>query len=234
MRTRFGRTTIRWGAAAVVFALLSALPVAAQSGKIRIAVVDFSTDALEGGWHYSWSSDNLARAASDNLTMELVKSGKFRVIERQQLDRVLQEQNLGESGRLDASTAARLGKVLGVQLIVIGSVIEFGFSEKEAGAKWLGSIKGFKGTSVKATTGKGKLTARLVDTTTAEILGAYEGASSHTFAKAEFAGANLGTEWNSGMASKILSSAVQKLAKDIAAGAANVTPSAALADEPAP
>jgi hypothetical protein len=64
-----------------------------------------------------------------------------------------------------------------------------------------------------------------VDTTTAEILGAYEGASSHTFTKAEFAGADLGTNWDSGLASKVLSDSVQKLAKDIAAGSGSITPS---------
>jgi curli biogenesis system outer membrane secretion channel CsgG len=197
----------------------------AEGEKTRIAVVDFNTDAIHGTWRYSWSWHNLARAASDNLTSELVKTGRFRVIERQQLDKVLSEQNLAESGRIDPTTAARIGKILGVQLIVIGAVTEFEVEEKGAHIPQIGKWKWGSGIGGKLVTGKTALTARLVDTTTAEILGAFDGAGAHSFGKGEFAGASLGTEWNSGMASKILADAVKKLAEDISTKSSNVTPS---------
>lgn len=209
------RFTRRMGVALVAALALPTLALAQGDAKVRIAVVDFDTEAIRNNWHYGWSYANLERAAADNLASELVKTGKFRVIERQQLDKVLAEQNLGDSGRVDPSMAARIGKILGVQLIVVGSVTEFGVSEKGGRVPQIGVFKGLRGVGAKVTTGKSTLTARLVDTTTAEILGAYEGSGSHTFAEGEYAGGNIGTNWDSGMASKVLSEAVKKLATDI-------------------
>ena len=154
-----------------------------------------------------------------------VKTGRFRVIERQQLDQVLREQNLGDTGRIDPSTAASIGKILGVQLVVIGSVTEFGIDEKKAKIPQVGKWKWTRGVGGKLVTGKSALTARLVDTTTAEILGAYEGSGSHKFGSAEFAGAKAGTTFDSGMASKVLAEAVAGLAKDIAGDAGRLQPS---------
>ncbi len=213
----------------VLVALLVAAPFVAGSAfaqdKVRIAVVDFDTEALQGSWRYSWSINNLQRAAADNLASELVKTGKFRVIERQQLDKVLREQHLGASGAVDPSTAARIGKVLGVQLVVVGSVVEFTVNEKSAKIPQLGKWGGLGGVGGALVTGKAALTARLVDTTTAEILGAFDGSGSHSFAKGEYAGASLGTDWNSGMASQVLKEAVGKLARDISEKGGGLTPS---------
>ena len=56
------------------------------------------------------------------LTTALVKAGKFNVIERQELDKVLDEQKLGASGLVIAESAPKVGKLLGVELLVIGSI----------------------------------------------------------------------------------------------------------------
>ncbi len=215
-----------------LFALATVLPVSpafapalAADDKIRVAVVDFDTEALQSGWHYGWSYANLGRAAADNLASQLVKTGRYRVIERQQLDKVLGEQDLGDSKRVDPSTAARMGKVLGVQLVIVGSVTEFTVSDIGGSAPMLGKFKGWSGIGGKMITGKAALTARLVDTTTAEILGAFDGKGSSRFGAGEFGGVDFGQTFNDGMASKILSEAVQVLAKDIASGAGTLTPS---------
>ncbi|MDQ7007107.1 MAG: CsgG/HfaB family protein [Acidobacteriota bacterium] len=210
--------------AAALFSSVSTA-VAKDDARLRVAVIDFDTEALHGSWRYSWHWSNLSKTAAANLAEELFKTGRFRVIERQRLDAVLSEQNLGDSGRIDATTAARIGKILGVQLVVIGSVTEFGIKEQGGRLPQIGKWKWGRGLGGKLVTSSCALTARLVDTTTAEILAVGEAASTHKFAKGEFAGANLGTNWDSGMASKVLAEAVEKLAADIAAGAANVDPS---------
>ncbi len=208
---------------ALLLIVLATVPASlAESGKVRIAVVDFNTDAIRHGWRWNWSHQNLARAASDNLATQLVKTGQFRVIERQQLDLVLQEQNLGESGRLDPTTAARIGKILGVQLVVIGSVTEFGMDEKKAKIPQIGRWKWGRGVGGKMVTGHCALTARLVDTTTAEILAVGEANGKHRFGSGEFAGASLGTTYDSGAISKVLAEAVTKLAADLSAGAVGI------------
>lgn len=198
---------------------------AAEGDKLRVAVVDFDTEAIQSGWHYGWSYANLGRAAADNLASALVKTGSYRVIERQQLDKVLAEQDLGDSKRVDPSTAARMGKVLGVQLIIVGSVTEFTVSDIGGSAPMLGKFKGWSGIGGKMITGKAALTARLVDTTTAEVLGAFDGKGSSRFGAGEFGGVDFGQTFNDGMASKVLNEAIQALAKGIAGGAGTMTPS---------
>ena len=219
------------GLLAILFSLTavmtSSIPasIAGNGDKVRIAVLDFDTNALQSDWHYGWPYSNLAKAAAADLAAQLFKTGKFRIIERQRLDAILQEQNLGESGRIDPSTAARIGKILGVQLVVIGAVNQFGIKEMGGRIPQIGRWKWGHGIGGKLVTGTCSLTARLVDTTTAEILAVGEAKSSHKFGKGEFAGANFGTNWDSGMASKVLSKAVEKLAQDIGSGAANIEPS---------
>jgi tetratricopeptide (TPR) repeat protein/TolB-like protein len=60
----------------------------------------------------------------DNLINALVNQDRFRVIEREKLDLVLQEQKLSRSELIDASTALRLGKLIAAHSIVTGSMIE--------------------------------------------------------------------------------------------------------------
>jgi curli biogenesis system outer membrane secretion channel CsgG len=71
--------------------------------KDRVAIMDFENKSQHGGWR-------LGRGASDILTTELVKTGKFNVMERDTFAAIIKEQNLGASGRIDPSTAARIGK----------------------------------------------------------------------------------------------------------------------------
>jgi hypothetical protein len=62
------------------------------------------------------------------LATSLFKSGKFDLYERKKMDAVLEEQKLGLTGLITPETAVKMGKLLGVQYIVIGSVNQFGQS----------------------------------------------------------------------------------------------------------
>jgi TolB-like protein len=68
------------------------------------------------------ASQDLGEIILDKMITALFAQERFKVIERTQLDKVLQEQQLGLSGVVDASTAAALGKGLGVDAIIMGSV----------------------------------------------------------------------------------------------------------------
>ncbi len=65
--------------------------------------------------------DDLTMIMADNIALELMKLG-FEVIERGSLDKVLSEQKLQMSGLTDPATAANVGKLLGVDAIVLGNV----------------------------------------------------------------------------------------------------------------
>ncbi len=64
----------------------------------------------------------------DKLTTVFVNLNRFKVIERAQLEKILEEQKLGLTGIVDASTAAQIGKNIGVDAVVCGSIVRAGNS----------------------------------------------------------------------------------------------------------
>ncbi len=80
---------------------------------------------------------------------------------------------MGASGRVDASTAAQIGKILGADAVIISTITQFNLEQSKSG----GSIGGFLG--IGANTQKNKaivqVNSRLVSTTTGEILAVAEG-----------------------------------------------------------
>jgi len=105
--------------------LLIASPCFAQ--QKRVAVMNFDYGTVRSNSAAIFGSDqDIGKGISDMLVQKLVEDGKFSVIERNALDKVLGEQNFSNSDRADASTAAKIGKVLGVDAIIIGSITQFG------------------------------------------------------------------------------------------------------------
>jgi tetratricopeptide (TPR) repeat protein len=68
------------------------------------------------------ASHDLGEIILDKMITVLWTQDRFKVMERAALNQVLAEQSLGQSGALDATTAAEIGKGIGVDAIVIGSV----------------------------------------------------------------------------------------------------------------
>ncbi|MGD9642254.1 MAG: CsgG/HfaB family protein [Elusimicrobiales bacterium] len=96
--------------------------------KRRIGVVEFENKSAYG-------QGRLGGAASDILVTELVKSGKFIVVERDRLNKVMEEQKFQSQGMTDPATVAKLGQVMGLEAIVVGSVSQFGV--KKEGSDYL-------------------------------------------------------------------------------------------------
>ncbi len=65
-------------------------------------------------------------AVSELLTSHLLESGTFRLIERSRIDTILKEQEFGLTGAIDTETAVKVGKILGVRMMVLGSVSRIG------------------------------------------------------------------------------------------------------------
>jgi hypothetical protein len=85
-------------------------------GKIkRVAMVGFSDYPGAAG------SGEITASAFE---MHLLKMG-YSVVERRQINKVLSEQALDLTGSIDQATLRKLGKLLGVQAIVLGSVTDF-------------------------------------------------------------------------------------------------------------
>lgn len=91
-----------------------------ESGRKKIAVVEFSD--LNGNIRA------LGQFISEELITELflISPGQFEVVERSQLMKVLDEQELTMSGLLDATAINSVGKILGIDAIVTGSITDLG------------------------------------------------------------------------------------------------------------
>ncbi|HOI42527.1 MAG TPA: CsgG/HfaB family protein [Elusimicrobiales bacterium] len=91
--------------------------------KRRIGVVEFENKSAYG-------QGRLGGAASDILITELVKSGKFIVVERDRMTRIMEEQKMQSQGTVDPQTAVKLGKIMGLEAIVVGAVSQFGVNKQ--------------------------------------------------------------------------------------------------------
>jgi curli biogenesis system outer membrane secretion channel CsgG len=166
------------GLAAVAAVVAFAPPLAAaQSTRPAVAVLDFDYGTVERWWEGNW---DVGKGIADLIVDELVNDGTYRVIERKKLDVILAEQNFSNSDRADpsAATLVKLGKALGVQYMIVGSITKFGTENKKVGVGGGGWGGGGFGLG-KVGTSKGKatvaITARIIDTTTGEILASAKG-----------------------------------------------------------
>lgn len=143
--------------------------------KKRIAVKAFAFKASGG-------SSGVGQGMSDMLADALFNSGRFIVLERENIKDVIEEQDFGASGRVKRETAARIGEIEGAELIVRGSVIQF---EPDCRG---GSIILFS-----AKTACVAVNLRIVDATSGRVVNAttVEGTSSNTSVGIIFAGDTL-------------------------------------------
>jgi len=140
---------------------------AAQAQKKRVAVMDFDYATVQTYVQQIFGSNqDVGKGIVDLLVDKLVADGTYSVIERKALDKILAEQNFSNSDRADSSTAAKIGKVLGVDAIITGSITQFGRDDKSTS---IGGVKKSKATAVVA------VTARIINTSTAEILASATG-----------------------------------------------------------
>ncbi len=185
---------------AVVAGSLS-LAAAAEAQKVRVAVLPLQNNST---WHY-WGGQ-LGEAASDELTTQLVKSGAFSVIERRQIEAILAEQGLGQSGRVNASTAAAIGEVLGVQIVFMGSITQFSVSTKRAG---------FGGIGASFTEAESILDVRAVNTSTAEILSVAEGSGKKRLGGVAVNDISFQQNYDAGLAQEALRPAIEDVVEEL-------------------
>ena len=105
------RNVLLLGIAFVLF-LLPSIAMA----KMRVAVLDFQDNSGAGA---------PGGAIADMMTTELFNAGVFTVVERNQLGAVATEQRLAAQGLVDPSTAVQMGKVLGVEGLITGSITQY-------------------------------------------------------------------------------------------------------------
>ncbi len=150
--------------------------------KRRVAVLDFNYGTVKTSVQALFGTDqDIGKGITDLLIDKLVNDGTYRVIERQAMSKIVAEQNFSNSNRADPSSAAQIGKLLGVDTIIIGDITQFGRDDHNTnlggaggtlGKYGIGGLGLHKGQATVA------VTARLVDVNTGEILASITGTGS--------------------------------------------------------
>jgi len=199
---------------ALLFAVVASAPLAIAApapapqaqDKVRVAVMNFENNSQ---WH--WWGDRLGEAAADELVTQLFQTGKFSVIEREMINSILSEQDFGQSGRVNPSQAADIGKILGVQVIVTGSITKFSIDEKGVS---------FGGIGAKYIVAETNLDVRLINVNTAEIVFADDSEGNIRLGGLSVRGVGgYQQSYDAGIAAESLRPAVLQMAEKIAAQA---------------
>jgi len=159
----------------LMFLLMGSASIPAPQAKKRVALLDFDFGTVQHWWSGNW---DIGKGIADLVVTNLVKDGTYSVIERKKLDAILQEQNFSNSDRANPTSAAKIGKVLGVNAIVVGSITQFGLEDKSLNVGGIvGKLGGFGGGKVGTKSGKANVVidARLVDVNTGEIMAVASG-----------------------------------------------------------
>src|SRR5690625_2544060 len=101
---------------------VSSIGVGAAESSLTIAAMPFH---FSGG---RWSGVDVGQQITSLVTDNLVNKGDFLVVERELIQEIIGEQDFGQSGRVDPSRAAEIGRLLGADVLLFGTVTRFEFS----------------------------------------------------------------------------------------------------------
>lgn len=145
----------------LVFLAVSLSTAAAAQERPSLGVAEF--DNHVGGLY--WWHSGVGTDLSDMLTNELAATNAFTIVERANLEPVLQEQDLAQAGRVSSDSAAAVGQLTGAQYIVQGTVSAYEESKSTGGGV------GFRGIRVGGKKDEAYIAVdlRVVDTTTGQV-----------------------------------------------------------------
>jgi curli biogenesis system outer membrane secretion channel CsgG len=158
----------------ILLVMLTLTSSAWAQNKKLVAVLDFDYGTVRSAVQAYFGTDqDVGKGISLLLEQKLVQDAKYRVIDRNSLDKILKEQNFSNSDRVDPSTAAKIGRILGVSAIITGTITQFGRDDKHiglgGGGYGLGKY-GLGGIGKSDSKAVVNVTAKLIDINTAEIL----------------------------------------------------------------
>ena len=126
----------------LVAGMVFSVAAVAQDTRPGVGILSF-----ENGGSYGQEAEDfqaLGVGLQQMLIGDMAGNSGMRLVERGMLQELLQEQDLGAAGRVDANTAAQIGRLIGARYMIMGSFVD-----------WYGDFR---------------LDARVVDVETSEII----------------------------------------------------------------
>jgi curli biogenesis system outer membrane secretion channel CsgG len=164
--------------------------VAPETGKLRLAVMELNGSALriqqttgqmpQGGGVQTTQTVNLppppefARTLTEILTTALINTGRFVVLERQQMQAVIAEQDLNTAGRVNKETGAAQGHIIGAQAMISGDITGYSYTQQSLGGSAFNVIKNTK-VGASRVSASVTIDLRLIDAATGEVLASAKG-----------------------------------------------------------
>ena len=95
-------------------------PVYAENKKVSLAIIDFDNNSDNKDWDY------MEKGVPRILITNLAQNKGLKVVERAKLDRAIKELNFSQTGLVSPDTAKKLGKLIGADYALFGSITRFG------------------------------------------------------------------------------------------------------------
>lgn len=154
--------------------LLGVSCLVAEPQKKRVAVLDFEYGLVRKQAAAIFGTEvDVGRGMRDLILKQLTQDGTYTVVDLKSLDKMLTQQGLTPGDRTSAPAAVRMGRILGVDAVVMGSVTQFGGERKERNL----GLKGYGGRPLDI--GKVRavvsVDARVVNIDSGEVLAVLEG-----------------------------------------------------------
>ena len=154
---------------AVVLTLAIFLAPAVVMAKPRLAVLDFDIDKtavlISKDFILASTIEDQTRMMTSELITFLVNTRKFDVMERDRINTIMREHQFDQSGVVSQDSAVNIGRMLGVQLIVLGKIETLKMESKETKIP-------YSDYAVKRTTGDIIINIRVVDVESGVIVSA--------------------------------------------------------------
>lgn len=146
-----------------------------QPKRHRIAVLEFQDSSVSSSAQAIFGRQvDVGKGISDLLINALLENGIYRVVEPDQVEKILVEKHLSDGALSDAMTAAKVGYNLGADAVVVGEITQFGRDDENGNTgekpRSPAESKDQSGGGTDRAAMTVAITAEFVDTNTGQVL----------------------------------------------------------------
>jgi len=153
---------------------LAALGCVAEPRKRILAISEFEFGAVKTQIQQIFGTEvDLGKGIMALLTKQLQQDGKYRIVERANLKTLIDEQDKGTGNRYQRGSGPKVGKLIGADAYLMGTIVVFGRDDTKKGVSlggWVPRIPGGIDIGKKIDKAVVAIAYRLVDAETGEII----------------------------------------------------------------